>query len=64
MTELGGTTLPLDLLIVSPLASLTMPWQSRLVNGSSKSSMSMSRQTFVQKREYSRCRIACSMPPM
>src|SRR2546423_3609407 len=23
-----------------------------------------SRITFVQKREYSRCRIACSMPPM
>ena len=47
----GGTTLPLDLDMVSPCSSLTMPWQSRLVKGSSSSIMPMSRRTLVQKRE-------------
>ena len=60
----GGTTLPLDLLMVSPFSSFTMPWHSRFVNGSSTSTMPRSRRTFVQKRLYSRCRMACSMPPM
>ncbi len=46
----GGTTLPFDLDMVSPCSSLTMPWHSRLVKGSSKSTMPRSRSTFVQKR--------------
>ena len=60
----GETTLPLDLDMTSPCSSSTMPWHSRLVKGSSKLNMSMSRKTLVKKREYSRCKIACSMPPM
>jgi hypothetical protein len=42
----------------------TMPWVSRRLNGSSNVTRPRSRMTLVQKREYSRCRIACSMPPM
>ena len=42
----------------------TMPCVSRRWNGSSTSVSPQSRMTRVQKREYSRCRIACSMPPM
>ena len=50
ITEDGGTTLPLDLDMVSPLASLTMPWQSRFSKGSSQSIMPRSRRTLVKKR--------------
>ena len=42
----------------------TMPWVSSFVNGSSTDTSFRSRITLVQKRAYSRCRIACSMPPM
>ncbi|CFN68353.1 Uncharacterised protein [Bordetella pertussis] len=42
----------------------TMPWHSSLVKGSSKLSRPRSRMTLVQKRAYSRCSTACSMPPM
>ncbi len=42
----------------------TMPWVSRFANGSSNFTSPRSRMTFDQNRAYSRCRIACSMPPM
>ncbi len=42
----------------------TMPCVSRRLNGSSNATRPRSRMTLVQKREYSRCRMACSMPPM
>ena len=42
----------------------TMPCVSSRRNGSSSVVSPQSRITRVQKREYSRCRIACSMPPM
>ena len=41
-----------------------MPWVSSRVNGSSSFTRPKSRMTLVQNREYSRCRMACSMPPM
>ena len=51
MTLAGATTLPLDLDMTSPFSSLTMPWQSRSVKGSSHETMPRSRMTLVQKRE-------------
>ena len=60
----GAMTLPFDLLLVSPCSSFTMPWHRRFANGSSKSTIPRSRSTFVKKRLYSKCRMACSMPPM
>ena len=54
-----------------PLAGLrkkisfsTMPCVSRRAKGSFPFTKPLSRITFHQKREYSRCRMACSMPPM
>src|SRR3954453_16218371 len=42
---------------------MTWPWFISDVKGSTKSSIPMSCSTFVKKRLYSRCRIACSTPP-
>ena len=51
--------------VVRENASLsTMPCVSSLVKGSSIFTSPRSRITLVQKRAYSRCRMACSMPPM
>lgn len=43
---------------------LVMPCVSRRLKGSSAFTRPQSRITLVQKRAYSRCRMACSMPPM
>src|SRR6185436_19914195 len=40
-----------------------MPWLNKRRNGSSKSTTPISRRNMVKKREYKRCRIACSTPP-
>lgn len=58
-----STRLPLLFDIFWP-SSRTMPWLIRFENGSVKSISPMSNSTFVMKRAYSRCRIACSTPPM
>ncbi len=42
----------------------TMPCVNSFVNGSPIATSFRSRITLVQKRAYSKCRIACSMPPM
>src|SRR5207244_10686509 len=41
-----------------------MPWVRRLVKGSSTFTSPRSRTALVKKRAYSRCRTACSIPPM
>ncbi len=41
-----------------------MPCVSRFLNGSSPCTSPSSRISLWKKRAYSRCRIACSMPPM
>jgi hypothetical protein len=63
MISSGETTLPFDFDIFEP-SLRTMPCVSRFVNGSSKSTRPASCSTFVKKREYRRCRMACSMPPI
>ena len=63
MLDANSTRLPFDFDIFEPSSS-TMPWLMRLVNGSVKSTRPMSKRTFVMNRAYSRCRIACSTPPM
>ncbi|MND00109.1 hypothetical protein D3C83_186090 [compost metagenome] len=55
--------LPSDLDIALPLR-ITWPWLTSRVNGSVKSTMPRSYSTLVKNRLYSRCRMACSMPPM
>ena len=62
-TSSGSTTLPFDLDIFAPPVVI-IPWLNRRANGSRKPTRPMSCSTFVKKRAYSRCRIACSMPPM
>src|ERR687886_441396 len=56
------TRLPRDLLIAEP-SMTTMPWFSSRVNGSVNETIPMSYRTLVKNRAYSRCRIACVMPP-
>ena len=41
-----------------------MPWVNRPANGSSNPTCPVAFMARVKKREYSRCRIACSMPPI
>ena len=41
-----------------------MPWLNKRTIGSSKLTRPRSRMTLVQKRVYSRCITACSMPPI
>ena len=41
-----------------------MPWFRQRVNGSVNDTSPMSYSTLVMKRLYSRCRMACSMPPV
>ena len=55
--------MPFDLDIFAP-SLVTIPWQSRSLNGSSKPMRPRSWITLVKNREYSRWSIACSMPPM
>ncbi len=57
------TRLPVDFDIAEP-SMITWPWLVSRVNGSVKSTMPMSLRALVRKREYNRCRIACSTPPM
>ena len=42
----------------------TMPCVNRFAKGSLNSTAPKSCTTRVQKRAYSKCKIACSMPPM
>ena len=57
-----STPLPSDLLMARPWL-MTWPWFISAANGSTASTMPMSCSTFMKKRLYSRCRIACSTPP-
>ena len=59
----GATPLPSDFDIAWP-PRVTMPCVKSRVNGSVASTSPASCRTFWKKREYSRCRIACSMPPV
>ena len=59
----GLITLPFDLDIFAP-SRVIIPCVKSFWNGSCESSSPMSANTFTKKRAYSRCRIACSMPPM
>ena len=59
----GSTTLPLLLLMTIPSFS-TIPWLSRLENGSSMVVSPVSLRALVKNLAYSRCRMACSIPPM
>ena len=60
---IGSTMLPFDLLIDAP-PKITWPWFISRSIGSVKPTIPMSNSTFVRKRQYKRCRIACSTPPM
>ena len=62
--SLGAITLPLELDILLPSGPRIMPWVNRAWNGSWTSSSCMSASALTKKREYIRCRIACSTPPM
>ncbi len=44
--------------------ALSMPWQTRVPNGSPTVFISASRVTLVKNRAYRRCMTACSIPPM
>src|SRR5215207_3579928 len=55
--------LPFDLDIFAP-SRVIMPCVNRALNGSWISSRPMSVSALTKKRAYSRCRIACSTPPM
>jgi hypothetical protein len=61
--DAGGTTLPLFLDIFEP-SLVIIPCVNRALNGSSASKCPMSRRALTKNRAYSRCRIACSTPPM
>src|SRR3989338_5617605 len=63
MMESGSTIFPRDLDITSA-SFKTMPCVSRLLNGSSNSIIPRSLKNLVKKREYNKCRIACSIPPI
>ena len=63
MISSGETTLPLDLDILLPSLS-TIPCVKRPRNGSLASMRPKSWITFTKKREYNKCKIACSIPPM
>ncbi len=55
--------LPFDLDIFAP-SRVIIPCVNRRWNGSSGPIRPMSENALTKKRAYSRCRIACSMPPM
>jgi hypothetical protein len=59
----GSTRLPRDLDMAAP-CMITVPWFSSEVNGSVKPTRPRSYSTLVKKRAYSRCRMACSIPPV
>ena len=61
--ESGSTILPRDFDITSP-SFKTIPWVSRDLKGSLKSIIPKSWKNLVKKREYNKCRMACSIPPM
>ena len=52
---------------IRPLVSekrVIIPWLNRFANGSSKLTSPKSCSTRHMKRAYSRCRMACSIPPL
>src|SRR3989338_72805 len=59
----GSTTLPLDFDITSP-SFKTIPCVNRRLKGSEKLSRPKSFKNLVKKREYKRCKTACSIPPI
>ena len=58
-----STPLPSDFDIARP-SLMTWPWFMSRWKGSVKSTMPRSCNTLVKNREYSRCMVACSTPPM
>jgi hypothetical protein len=63
MYSSGFTTLPRLFDIFAPSRTI-MPCARKRVNGSSKSTCPASCSTIVTKREYNKCKTACSFPPM
>src|SRR3989338_4230502 len=61
--ESGSTILPRDLDITSP-SFKTIPCVSSRLKGSSNSTIPKSLKNLVKKREYNKCKIACSIPPI
>src|SRR2546428_7076478 len=59
----GVCTLPRDFDILRP-PKMIVPWFCRRSAGSSNHSSPRSRSALQTKRMYSRCRIACSIPPV
>src|SRR5690606_3706971 len=60
----GLMTLPLDLDIFSLLSPCIMPWEVLFLYGSGVFTTPMSYRNLCQKREYRRCRVVCSIPPL
>ena len=59
----GSTILPLDFDIFAP-PKFIMPWENKLWKGSSIVIRPRSRRALTKNREYNKCRIACSTPPI
>ena len=60
----GAMTLPFELDILLPSGPRIIPCVNSRWNGSWTPSSSMSSSALTKNREYIRCRIACSTPPM
>src|SRR3989344_4894022 len=60
----GLITLPLDLDIFSPPSAKMSPWEVRFIYGSLVGTNFKSYKNLCQKREYKRCSVVCSFPPL
>src|SRR5690554_5805624 len=63
-TSSGLTTLPRDLDIFSLFSPKIMPWEVRFWYGSELDTTPISYKNLYQNREYKRCKVVCSIPPL
>ena len=63
-TSSGLITLPKDLDIFLPSSASTMPCETRRAYGSLTGTSPQSYKNLFQKREYNKCKVVCSIPPL
>src|SRR3989338_11495352 len=60
----GFITLPSDFDILTPPSPKIIPCEVRFMYGSFVGTSFKSKRNLCQKREYKRCRVVCSFPPL